>query len=328
MDVRDYDIKHWQNVAQYMRRTKGLYYKSIDRIVKLYSQIPQDVPFELNAYPGIKKGIELELQNLAKQLNSSVVNGISNEWALSGMKNDEIVTKLAKGRALPKLLQQKWMGRNLDALAAFKKRAEKGLGLSDRIWQTVRTQAVNIEQHLALGVHEGQSAASLATEMKQYLNEPDKLFRRVRDAKGELRLSKAAKAYHPGRGKYRSSYQNALRLTRTETNMAYQKADAERWKQQDFVTGVIVQRSNVPYDCDICEAGVGEYPVGYEWTLWHPNCRCVARPKLPTEDEFLKSMDAGFAGKEYEFTGKVKDIPSSMKKFQKETGFEHFGHEH
>ena len=58
-----------------------------------------------------------------------------------------------------------------------------------------------------------------------YLRNPDKLFRRVRDKHGNLRLSKAAKAYHPGRGVYRSSYRNALRLTATENNMAYRTAD-------------------------------------------------------------------------------------------------------
>ena len=59
----------------------------------------------------------------------------------------------------------------------------------------------------------------LSRDVRRYLRNPDKLFRRVRDKHGNLRLSKAAKAYHPGRGVYRSSYRNALRLTATENNM-------------------------------------------------------------------------------------------------------------
>lgn len=46
----------------------------------------------------------------------------------------------------------------------------------------------------------------------------ERLYRRVRGADGKLHLSKAAKAYHPSQGVYRSSYKNAMRLTRTECN--------------------------------------------------------------------------------------------------------------
>jgi hypothetical protein len=325
-DTREYDIKHWQNIKAYMRRTQSAYYKSIDRIVRIYEQLPSDVPFDIDKFPDIKKAIDKELRNLAKQIDSSVINGINNEWMLSGSKNDDMVDALAKGRTLPKELEEKWKGRNLEALAGFKKRTTKGMGLSDRVWQTVKIQAVNIERHMALGIYEGTPAKSLATEMKQYLKEPDRLFRRVRDAEGELRLSKAAKAYKPGRGVYRSSYQNALRLTRTETNLAYQKADAERWKQQDFVTGVIVKRSNVPYDCDICEAGTGVYPVSYEWSLWHPNCRCVAFPKLPTDEEFMAGLEAKKQGKDFNYSGRVTKMPSKWVKFQKENNYQHLGH--
>ena len=139
-------------------------------------------------------------------------------------------------------------------------------------------------------------------------------------------LSRAAKQYHPGRGVYRSAYKNALRLTRTETNKAYQKSDNERWKQQDFVKGVRVERSDVPYECDICSSGVGEYPKDYEWTLFHPNCRCRAVPILADEDEFMKSVEAGIEGKDYEFSGYIKDVPERFKDFQEQTNYKHYGH--
>lgn len=77
----------------------------------------------------------------------------------------------------------------------------------------------------------GKSANYLISDVRKYLKNPDALFRRVRDKHGNLRLSKAAKAYHPVRGVYRSAYKNALRLTATETNMAYRTADHLRWQQ-------------------------------------------------------------------------------------------------
>jgi hypothetical protein len=79
------------------------------------------------------------------------------------------------------------------------------------------------------GLRDGTPAIETAQELKQYLKYPDRLFRRVRDKHGALHLSKAAAAFNPGRGVYRSSFKNARRLTATETNMAYRTADHERY---------------------------------------------------------------------------------------------------
>jgi hypothetical protein len=168
---------------------------------------------------------------------------------------------------------------------------------------------------------------SQKSEVKQYLNEPTKLFRRVRDAIGDLQLSQAAQQYTPGRGVYRSAYKNALRMTATETNRSYQQADNERWKQIDWVLGIEVRRSNNPYDCDICEAGVGKYPKDYEWDLFHPWCRCVAIPITADIDDILDMMDAADRGEMYEFQGKVQDLPESFRQFQQDyPSYTHFGH--
>jgi hypothetical protein len=325
MILRDYNIQHLKNIKKYLGKTQMLYYENIDQIVRIYSTIPPGTVFSFDNYPGIKQGVNRELQSLAKQLHGSIVQGINNEWTLSNNKNDAILNSLLAGRGLPPMLEEKWMGRNLEALKAFKLRTEKGLGISERVWQTVRIQAINIEQNMALGILEGTPAAKLATEMKQYLNEPDKLFRRVRDAEGKLRLSKPAKAYHPGQGVYRSSYKNALRLTRTETNMAYQLADAERWNKQDFVKGIEVKRSGVGYPCDICESLQGEYPKDYKWSAWHPNCLCYAVPKLASRDQLFDSIDAALDGREYQFQ-QMTQMPENFKTFTLANNFEHYLH--
>ncbi|GGE14040.1 MULTISPECIES: hypothetical protein [Sphingobacterium] len=68
-----------------------------------------------------------------------------------------------------------------------------------------------------MGIKEGRSAAQMARDHKQYLAEPDRLFRRIRNFDGKLVLSKAAMEYNPGQVVYRSSYKNAMRLARAET---------------------------------------------------------------------------------------------------------------
>ena len=120
---------------------------------------------------------------------------------------------------------------NKDAIDKYLNRKTYGLKLSDRVWRLQAGMLEQIEATLQLGILEGKSASDIANDLRMYLKEPNRLFRRVRDKQGELKLSKAAKAYHPGQGVYRSSYKNALRLARNEINKAYRLAQWERWQQ-------------------------------------------------------------------------------------------------
>lgn len=133
---------------------------------------------------------------------------------------------------------------------------------------------------LSIGISEGRSAADISRDVRVYLNEPDKLFRRVRNAFGNLTLSKVAQAYHPGQGVYRSSYQNAMRMARTEINSAYREADSIRWQQLDFIVGYEVKtsKSHVQWlakfwyprfkkgraPLEICDAMEGKYPKSFK----------------------------------------------------------------
>jgi hypothetical protein len=154
--------------------------------------------------------------------------------------------------------------------------------------------------------------------MKRFLNNPDMLFRRVRDKNGKLQLSKAARKYHLGRGKYRSSFQNALRLTANETNQAYRTADFERWQRMPMVLGIEVKLSNRHIVEDVCNFGVGRYPADYKFTGFHVRCLCHAVPILPTEKDFGKYLDSIMQGESHEFTGHVQTIPASLKNWYNE----------
>lgn len=186
------------------------------------------------------------------------------------------------------------------------------MNLSDRVWRLTNQFKSEMELALELGLGEGKSAAALSRDVRQYLNEPHRLFRRVRDEKGQLRLSKAATAYHPGQGVYRSSYKNALRLTATENNMAYRTADHERWNDLDFVIGMEIKLSgNHPIE-DICDEMCGVYPKTFKFVGWHPFCRCYAVPKLADEDEFIARQQALIDGNDTPqgtYTGEVTEMP-------------------
>ena len=217
------------------------------------------------------------------------------EWTLANNKNNELCN-VVFGDNVARLTQaeyRRYYSTNGKALDAFLARKEAGLSLSDRVWRYSDTFRNEIEMGLDIGIRSGLDAPAMARELQTYLQHPDKLFRRVADEHGHLHLSKAAAAFHPGRGVYRSSYMNARRLAATETNIAYRTADHLRWQQMDFVVCIRVQLSNnhncrgVPEGAffDICDELKGDYPKDFKFTGWHPHCRCYATPILKTPEE-------------------------------------------
>ena len=180
---------------------------------------------------------------------------------------------------------------------------------------------------LDLGIREGKDAASMARDLKQYLQHPDKLFRRVRDEHGNLHLSKAAADFHPGRGVYRASYMNARRLAATETNIAYRTADHERMKNLDFVVGIEIHlshnhtckgRDDKPHPfTDICNELEGKYPKDFKFTGWHPHCRCYVTSILKTHEEIAEDTKKILRGEpvDGESENTVEDVTEGYKKW-------------
>lgn len=234
------------------------------------------------------------------------------------------------GKNKGKLTQEqyrRYYSTNLAARDAFIARKQNGLGLSERVWQYTNGFKTEMEMGLDLGIRNGLSADQISRDLRQYLQHPDMLFRRVRDEHGILHLSKRAAAFHPGRGVYRSSYLNARRLAVTETNAAYRTADHERWQNLDFVVGIEIHLSG-NHTCkgrdgkqhaftDICDELAGKYPKDFKFTGWHPHCRCYATTILKTEEEMAADDEKILRGEPVsgESVNEVKDVPEGFKEW-------------
>src|SRR5690606_16963432 len=188
-----------------------------------------------------EKEIDALLLRMQSEMEQFILGGVEQGWDMSNVCNDNLTNKYLKGIDVRNAEQ--YFSRNLEALDAFKARRIKGLGLSDRVWNLTYQTKDQIETILQSQIMEGRSAAKIAKDLKGYLVEPDRRYRRIRDKNGKLVYTNPAKDYHPGQGIYRSSYKNALRVARNETNIAYRSADNERRQQLDFVTGVEVHLS-------------------------------------------------------------------------------------
>lgn len=286
--------------------------------------------FFFRNYPALSKMVDRMLKELSKSITETIVAGCEWSWDLANVMNDDLLASILASigaNRVPKDVLDKWRQKNLGALEAFQRRKVNGMGLSQRVWKYTGDIKGDLELALDLGLGQGESADRLSRDVRKYLREPDRLYRRVRDEKGILRLSKSASNYHPGQGVYRSSYKNARRLTATETNMAYRHADHARHQQVGFILGIRVNLSN-NHTCldsqgiprpfyDICDILQGPYPKDFLFSGWHPLCRCYTTTILPDRREFFKYLDSMDENgvSTYKFSNQVDDVPPQFKQW-------------
>ena len=322
----DYDKTHLRNMAAIGTRIDRIFKKAAEEAAKIgvsiKTTLPEDRIFSFDDYPATKKQIERLMTALQESMETTIVSGVRSAWTLSNNKNNALVSRIFGDRVgeLSKEQYRRYFSTNGAALDAFLQRKAQGLNLSDRVWRYTESFKREIELGLDLGIRTGESAAQMSRSLRQYLQHPDKLFRRVRDKHGNLRLSQAARDFHPGRGVYRSSYKNARRLACTETNIAYRTSDHLRWQQMEFVVGIEIKLSNnhtmngVPLT-DICDTLAGRYPKDFKFTGWHPHCRCHVVTVLKTEEEMAEDTQRILAGEQPEkgSVNTVRDVPAAFK---------------
>lgn len=235
----------------------------------------------------IEKGIDRSLMNLQKNLLDNIQSFGVDAWQRGQAKNDDLVERYIKGMSISSVVKDGMFYRNREALKAFQSRVDNGMTLSERVWKTVEITKDQVELFLGSGLSVSRAAGDISSDVRQLLKNSNRRFRRIRDENGKLQLSAPMKDYHPGQGVYRSSYMNALRLSATNTNMNFRKADHDRWQKMDFVLGIEIKRSASNHGpCKICDVMIGKYPKGFVFTGFHPFCICYAVPVMMNHEEF------------------------------------------
>jgi hypothetical protein len=295
--IEKFDNKAWNDSEMRVSLISRIYSKLINELSALAYNYRGGGVFSFNQYK--KKQSDKIFEKFVAEFSIAIKTGVANSYLVSDQKAKFIASRF-KGVRIGH--------RNADALDKFINRRIAGMNLSDRIWRITNQARREIELAIDISIREGNSAAELARLVKKQLNEPDRLYRRVRDKGGNLVLSKAAKAYKPGIGVYRSSIKNAQRLARTEINIAYRTADYERWQELDFVVGYEIKLSNNPNHCPMCERLKGKYPKWFKFTGWHPQCRCFMIPILISDSDFQKNL----LKKKYSSSKEVKVLPKNF----------------
>lgn len=220
--------------------------------------------------------------------------------------------------------------------------SKDGLNLSQLVWnyaQQAKSEfEVAISNVISDGLRTGTSAERLGLLVRQYLNNPDMMYRRyhrtvvdahgnkkdivrwrrrVIDEQGKVRFVEEP-LEKVGMGHYRSSRKNATRLMRTEINAAYHTANQERWANEPFVIGMMIDLSPEHPRYDECDELAGRYPKDFLFTGWHPQCLCMVNPitiQGEEKEDFYRRLAKGEDMSGWESKYQVKDVPESYKQW-------------
>lgn len=345
-DPKAHTLARVKRTEAYAERVRLLFATTVNEILALNKSVPQLGEGEMFSFDAESAKKQKEVERLLRQLHSvatmAIENGIRLEWAQANVECDKLVQSCFGKKVLESPEFTAWTQRNKSAMSAFINRSENGLNLSQRVWKSVRQLRDEMEVAITVSVGEGESAASMSRKVRQYLNDPDLMFRRFRykdPETGEWKRKWKKRIKDPATGKvkwidydkssyqdewtgpgyYKSSAQNAMRVARTETNIAYRRADQARWEQMDFVLGQSVQLSGSHPKKDICDKLAGDYPPDFVFDGWHPQCFCFVTPILVDEDEMQKVTEAFLRGETYVPKGKrIKDYPENFKSWVRE----------
>lgn len=296
------DERHLKRINRYLIAINGLYDDLVREIALLVVRLKVgDKLFRFRDYGSITKEISRALKNYNDNLLSSIKTYTQYEWDYGNAKVSELlIENLAKvkgkvsGTAYEaKLKEISALSPNNKALEAFQKRKNGKFTISERVWNITKQTRENLEFAIGDALSEGMSAQDLARKIKHTLNDPDKLFRRVRDKHGNLVLSKNAQAFHPGQGVYRSAHKNALRLASNEINTAYRQAEQLRIQGNNDVVGQKINLSAQHKVYDICDELAGSYPKDFNWSSWHVGCKCFRTMILKSQTELITEINNG-----------------------------------
>lgn len=330
--------------AAYNRRLGMLYSSYIKKLASLdYGDdvLENDILFNFDNYPTLRKRLDDIFNDYYANSMLCIKSGITDGVALAynhdnadlsgfSVMSDKALSAARKTAA--------------ETFIASRLHSDKGLNLAQRIWnycqQTKSEFEVAMSNVIADGMKDGTSAEDIGRQIRQYLKEPDMMYRRYhtvqRLANGQKKDvvtwrrkriidGKVRFVEEPlekvGQGVYRSSRMNALRVARTEINAAYHTTRNERWANEPFVIGQHIHVSpqhDPEEDADICDELEGYYPKDFVWNSWHPQCMCTSDPVMISGDEreqFYKRLLNGEDMSNYVSPNRIKDVPDQYKRY-------------
>lgn len=338
-----------QLFAAYNRRLGMLYSGYVKKLLALgYSEdvLENDALFNFDNFPVLKARLNEIFNDYFQNSMLCYKSGITSGVSLAYSHDNDALGQFSV------LTDKALETARKTAAATFianRLNAKNGLNLAQSVWnycqQTKSEFEMAMSNVIADGLEKGTSAEEVGRRIRQYLNNPDMMYRRYHTVKvlkngqkkdivtwrrkriinGRVRFVEEP-LEHVGQGVYRSARKNALRVARTEINAAYHKARNGRWANEPFVIGQHIHISpqhDPDEDADICDELEGYYPKDFDWDGWHPQCMCTSDPVMISGEErkqFYKRMLNGENMSGYVSPNSIKDVPDQYKRYIEANG--------
>ena len=335
--------------AEYNRRLGMLYSGYVKKLLALgYSEdvLESDALFNFDNFPVLKARLNEIFNDYFQNSMLCYKSGITSGVSLAYSHDNDALGQFSV------LTDKALETARKTAAATFianRLNAKNGLNLAQSVWnycqQTKSEFEMAMSNVIADGLEKGTSAEDVGRRIRQYLNNPDMMYRRYHTVKvlkngqkkdvvtwrrkriinGRVRFVEEP-LEHVGQGVYRSARKNALRVARTEINAAYHKARNGRWANEPFVIGQHIHISpqhDPDEDADICDELEGYYPKDFDWDSWHSQCMCTSDPVMISGEErkqFYKRMLNGEDMSGYVSPNSIKDVPDQYKRYIEANG--------
>lgn len=247
----------------------------IERLIpKLLEQQSTGATLKAAQLAIVRKELHVVLSALWGDLGRSLRTGVEAAVLTAAEGAQDVLWQyLGKhGVALPEFkaatLEQARQG-----IAAVLAKAKNGIPLARSVYKTQQLTTGMVDRKVSQGLLLGHNAKTIAKSVKDMI-----------------------KPTVAGGVSYA-----AHRLARTEINHAYQTAQAERYADEPWTSGMKWNLSKSHPATDICNVlaekdsfslGKGVYPVGQRPDS-HPNCLCYQTPEQEDEDSFINNFVAG-----------------------------------
>lgn len=335
--------------AEYNRRLGMLYSGYVKKLLALgYSEdvLESDALFNFDNFPVLKARLNEIFNDYFQNSMLCYKSGITSGVSLAYSHDNDALGQFS---VLTDKALETARKTAATTFIANRLNAKNGLNLAQSVWnycqQTKAEFEMAMSNVIADGLEKGTSAEEVGRRIRQYLNNPDMMYRRYHTMKvlkngqkkdvvtwrrkriidGRVRFVEEP-LEHLGQGVYRSARKNALRVARTEINAAYHKARNGRWANEPFVIGQHIHISpqhDPEEDADICDELEGYYPKDFDWDGWHCQCMCTSDPVMISGEErkqFYKRMLNGEDMSGYVSPNSIKDVPDQYKRYIEANG--------
>lgn len=285
MNVEDFSTdnysKHNKRLAKYVTEIQNIFKKLNLEGCKIALDLTDikdnfDKALDFSKHPQTTARIKKLMAQYQKDISIVIANGIEAEYKKSNDNQNSLSENLIErcNTLLPDDAPRLSATGSMiitssvnKARDAFLSRTQKGITLKSKLALQSQEYIKELQSAISVAIGAGTDARTLSKQVCRLFDDFKKLERDYKQKFGEALPAKSIQ------------YQ-AMRLARTEINMAYRDAEQERWKDMPYILGYEIKLSN-NHNCkgvpkgkffDFCDELQGKYPKDFKWLGWHPNC--------------------------------------------------------